>query len=658
MIDHNRPVNVDLDSSRREFLGELGIAFAASLIPASLVLAGDEVPAVSDQAYPADDVRRYGIVPNQAAAATVNTVALAALVSPAGGFSGSLTFPNTTGEDVYYFNDMIPFHDGVHIDLMNSTLNFSKIGVARDTNAGFFHAIRDFSIENGSIVVDYTHKAGFNTGNALSFGGRGSDCALFPNLYDSLLPLSMGKIIVRNIQISSNASGGVARGILLLGGLDGVLIENVTIDGQKQLLNGIYYEFGWATNESKPYLRQTSHAHNFHVKNLKVSGVIGEALGANGLYRAVIDGLSVTDAGSVCLFGPGESLFFRVWPGVGDRKSKPNIVIRNVVGESISTLGIGITGAAKMSASYLDNLPSHDNPNGLTAAHQTDLIDFTLDTFTITGTIKNYGVSTSAGRAIIRNGTITGFQRGIVTTQECTKFVIDTVKVLDSTGLGMQIGQGVTLHTPPRLTTGIVRHCIVAGSGTESPSAAIAIGTTQSCVIEGCRFGYDESRDSKDERTQTQAVAASADTFEVICRNNYVLGSVDNAVAYTLAGPASPARQCRLVNNGGSVTASGPWLTARQGPGVQVIGNGGTIATAGMHSVWVAASGAVTGVGVQAGTQQGQTIVVIHNGPPANTIGFGVAAASHVQDGAQPIVGLTSRILVWNDESKLWNSFN
>jgi hypothetical protein len=76
-----------------------------------------------------------------------------------------------------------------------------------------------------------------------------------------------------------------------------------------------------------------------------------------------------------------------------------------------------------------------------------------------------------------------------------------------------------------------------------------------------------------------------------------------------------------------------------------------------MRSVWVTASAAVTGVNVQAGTQHAQTIVVIHNGAAANSIGFGTAGASNVEDGAQPIAGLTSRILIWNDESKLWHSF-
>ena len=236
------------DSSRREFLGEVGMALAASLLPLGRAAAASG----AGNAFPPDEVRHYGIVPNRADAAAANTAALAALVSPTKGtFSGNLIFPNTTGKDVYYFNDMIAFREGVHINLMNSTLNFSKIGVARDSSTGFLHALRDFSIENGSIVINYTHTAGVNTGNALAFGTRGNDTVLFPNIYDSLLPASMGKIVVRNIHISSNSGGGEGRAILMLGGLDGVLFDTVAIEGQKQLFQGIYYEFGWATNEEK-----------------------------------------------------------------------------------------------------------------------------------------------------------------------------------------------------------------------------------------------------------------------------------------------------------------------------------------------------------------------------------------------------------------------
>ena len=511
-------------TSRREFLGGMGMALAAALPCAGAA-------ASADNAYPANDVRHYGIVPNRAAAAPANTAALAALVSPAGAFSGELVFPNTTGQDVYYFNDVIPFHDGIHIDLMKSTLNFTKIGVARDTNAGFLHAIRDFSIQNGSIVVDYTHKAGSNTGNALSFGGRANDTALFPNLYDSLMPASMGKITVKNVKISSNSGGGEGRGILMLGGLDGVLLENVTIDGQGQLLDGVYYEFGWATNDPQRYLRQTSHAHNVEVRNLVVTGVTNEGFEANGLYGAVIDGIKVVNAGGVCAFGAGESMFFRPWSGVGDRKLKPNIIIRNAVGESIANVGISVSGASKISSSYIDNPPAHNNPNGLTVAHQTDLIDFTLDTFSIAGTANNYGVFTSARRAMIRNGTVKGFQRGIVTTQECTKFTIEEINVLDSTGIGIQIGQQQSLHSPPRLAAGIISRCVVAGSGAKGASAAISVGTTQSCVIEDCRFGYDQRHDGKAEKTQTSAVSVAADAFGIICRNNFVGGMAGNSAA-------------------------------------------------------------------------------------------------------------------------------
>ena len=332
-------MQADGSNPRRQFLGDVGMALAASLLP--LCRAGGATPA-GGNSYAPDDVRHYGVVPNSPAAAGANTAALKELVKPAGSFAGNLTFPNTTGSDIYFFNDMIPFHDGVHIDLARSTLKFSKTGVVRDTNAGFLHAFRDFSIENGSIIVDYAYTAGSNTGNALAFGGRGGDCALFPAIWDSQLAMSMGKIIVRNVHITSNAGGGEGRGIFLLGGLDDVLFEDVTIEGQGQLFQGIYYEFGWATNEPKMYLKKTSHGHNFRIKNLNVSGVMRDGFGANGLYGMEIDGIKVAESGSVCAFGSGSSTFYRVWSGVGDRKSKPNIIIRNAVGESIGGIGIGI----------------------------------------------------------------------------------------------------------------------------------------------------------------------------------------------------------------------------------------------------------------------------------------------------------------------------
>ena len=176
-------------------------------------------------------------------------------------------------------------------------------------------------------------------------------------------------------------------------------------------------------------------------------------------------------------------------------------------------------------------------------------------------------------------------------------------------------------------------------------------------VIEGCRFGYDPSREARSERTQTQAVTVAGDALEVICRDNFVAATAGNAVAYVLTAATGGARQCRLLRNTGIGTATGPWLGDRQPQAVQRIASNGIITTSGLHSVWVTAASPVIDVGVQAGSQNGQTIIVINDGPAASTINFGRGGASNVAEGAQPVAGLSSRILIWNGEHKLWHSF-
>lgn len=540
--------------TRRRFLREIGGALAGSMLPLGSAFAGDGTS--SRDSFPVDDVRHYGIVPNLEAAAGANTAALKALVNPAGTFTGNLSFPNTTGSDVYYFNDLIAFHDGIRLDLKQSTLKFTKAGAKPDSASGFIHAIRDFSIENGTIISSYTFNGGYNTGNVLAFGGRGMDTALFPNLYDRMLPQPMGKIVVRNVRIVGSASGGNARGIFMLGGLDGVLIENVSIDGQKQLTQGIYYEFGWATNEAREQQRQSAHARNVRFSNLTVNNVASEALGAMGAYDLVVDGLRASDVGMVCLIGSGEALYFRPWVPSGDLSRRPSFTCRNVTAELVRNLGIGVTGASKISGSYLDNPPAHDNPFGISPDRQADLIDFVLDQFSISGSAKNFGISTSAGSARITNGTLTGFQRGIVTTQECTSFLIDGVKILDSGSFGIQVGQSVLVHASPRPASGVIRNCVIAGSGTQGRCAGIFVSATRSCLIEGCRFGYASATDGKNELTQTQAVSVAADASGVVCRDNTVAATAEGAAAYVLAGSA---RDCRIEKPRGIQTATGAW---------------------------------------------------------------------------------------------------
>ena len=538
--------------SRRSFLGRAAAILASSLIPGLR-----RVRAQGRESLPPTDVRHYGIVANSADAASANSAALKKLVDPAGSFKGPLLFPNTGGSDVYYFDDLIAFHDGIHLDLGGSTLNFSRKGDKRDSASGFIHAIRDFTIENGSIVTNYAYSGGYNTGNVLAFGGRGMDTAFFPNLYDRKLPAPMGNITVRNLRIEGGVTGGGGRGILMLGGFDGVLIDNVSIDGRNQLGEGIYYEFGWASNEPRELDRETSHARNIRINRLTVSNVKNEAVGANGAYELEIDNLRTRNTEYVCAVGTGEALYYRPWIPRGRGERRPRFSARNVVGEGVRALGFSVTGASKVSGSYLDNPPRHDNPHGLGPDQQSDLLDFVLDHFTLTGTPKNFGVVTSAARAQISNGTVTGFNRGIVTTQECTRFEIDAVKVFDSANLGILIGQNVSIHNPPRFSEGTIRNCVIAGSGTAGKCAGLSVATTRSCLIEGCRFGYDRAMDGKTEATQTQAVSVNADASGVICRNDIVSSTAGGAVAYLLAGGGG--RGCQIVTPRGIQSRSGAW---------------------------------------------------------------------------------------------------
>jgi hypothetical protein len=299
-------------STRRTILSSalslLTARAAAGTDTAASVVAG--AGANQGSLYPLGDVRRHGLLPNDKAAADGNTRALVALVAPGGAFRGNLSFPNTTGSDVYYLNDIITFQDGIHVDLQGSTLHFHKTGVKTDTNSGFIFAMRDFSIVNGSIVIDYQMGGGgTNAGNALTFGNRGTDSHYFSPTYDSLLSSPMGNIVVRNLRIWSNTKG--ASGIFMIGGLNGVVMENIWINGGGGALwAGIYYEFGWATDEPKREFRQTSHAYNMRFSNINISDIDpdhGLALGLTGAYNCWIDGLYVKSAKVLFACSPGES---------------------------------------------------------------------------------------------------------------------------------------------------------------------------------------------------------------------------------------------------------------------------------------------------------------------------------------------------------------
>jgi hypothetical protein len=516
-------------------------------------------------AYPPGDIRRYGLIPNNVAAAAANTVALKALVSPAGAFVGSIRFANTTGKDVYYLNDIIPFHDGIQVDLGGCTLHFSKIGVRNDTNSGFIFAVRDFSIANGSIVIDYQMGGGGSSaGSALTFGNRGEDSHYFSPTYDSLLPSPMGNIVVRNLRISSNTKGG--SGIEMTGGLNGVVMENIWIDGSSGALNnGIYYEFGWATDESRRELRQTSHAHNMRFSNINISNLNpkeGEAFALAGAYNCSVDGLYVKSASVLFACTPGESAFYRPWRGVDQIGAKRNIALRNVVGVDITGTAIGIAGASSKSGGYL-------SVTGNTAIDQTDLTDFSIDGFAIdgAGVDGGYGIYSSSEKMDVRNGRITKFSRGLVTTHECTRMVIESVDIFGCKQCGMQIGQQSSIWNPPRQKMGFIRNCFIAGNSVASPGvfAAVELDLCATFVIEGNRFGYESAHDGTAETTQGYAVRIGTQANNVVCRCNHVGGIRAGGSAFVNQSTAG-TQGSTIEHPSGNMSTLGSWdgLTSKR----------------------------------------------------------------------------------------------
>ena len=523
---------------------------------------------VPNTAYPYDNLLRY-FVPNNSGVAAQNTTNAQLLWNPTTGIAGSYYFPNTTGADIYYFSGLIGIHDGVDIDLGGVNLTLTMVGSSADSQAGFITAIRNFSMCNGSITIIYTYVAGTNTGNAFMFGGRGTDNPLFPPIYDSLLPSPMGNISLKDISIVSNAGGGEGRAIFHLGGLINVVIENVTVDGQSALLNGIYGEYGWATNESSEYLRQTSHPNNWQIRNFVCRNVTATGVQMNGGYNITVDGLKVYDSAGIVAFGMGEACFYRPWADNDGAGSKHGIVVRNAVGGGITGLGFSCTGSttlAAVNASYLGG-PGHNNPNSMTDVNFVDLLDFTIEDCSAVGTVGSYGIECTGSRLTAKRNTLRGFQRGIVTSQECTNFTIEQNNILDSTGIGVAIGQAVnTVYSPARQSTGSLTGNFIAGSGTAGASAAISVSTTTSCKISVNRFGYELIHDGVVETTQLQAVNAGTDAFGIVCDDNYVAATSGGAVAYALAA-ATTSRGCTILNDrygavwitAGGVKSSGIW---------------------------------------------------------------------------------------------------
>ena len=532
----------------------------SSTSPATAAESKAGLTPIAAQEHPSGNVLRYGIVANDPKAAGANSAILAKILNASTGLTGLISFPNSTGEDVYHFNGIAyQCMPGTRVDLMGSTLEFAKTYDRTDDTHGFIEAIRDFELGNGNIVVNYTGSGHNNPGPIVRLGSRygypfgthASGVFDHDDLIAKGLP-TMGRIHIHDLRLTTN--NPAAHVVLMLGGLDDVLFENVWADGQNQAIMGLYYEFGFSSangHSGTPSEWTSSHANQLRFKNIRVqnlkTGVSSAGIGVFGVHDASIEGLYVDTADAAFEFNPGEALFHRPW-SYGSAGAKRICRLKNVTGLNLASFGIKLSGATPASASYLRPvISSLGHPADYAA--QTDLMEFEVDGFEIRAAA---GISVS-GRAQIRNGTISGGTGtgGIVWTDEAMFVEIDKVSVLNSGGVGVRANFGSAIWSPARKKSGAIRDCKIAGN----TGAGIALDNCDGVVIERNQLGFNIAQDGVAETTQTQGVSLGPNAFRVTCSQNRTTCKPGSA-AYNSTNTAANAGN-RIIGEGITRTVSG-----------------------------------------------------------------------------------------------------
>lgn len=524
---------------------------------------------IIDSSRGPENLLRY-VVLNDASSATANTANLQALFDPTKtGPTGTFYLPPLTGTDTCYINDWIPCRDGVHLNLMGCTLNLTKsLSSPYDVLAGVLMGIRDFSVENGTIVLNYSG-SGTNI-SAIQIGARASECGAgkyFPNTYDSALSSPQGNCYLRNLKIIST---GNPNGLLiqLTGGLRNVLIENIDADGGS-VGDGIDYEFGWATSGTGDQ-RQTSHAHNLTFRNIDIrylNTTTSAGLTIAGAYNYNVENLYVRSAAAVLVVTTGESLFYRPWVGSDEIGVKRNVRLHNITGRTISGTAITLSGAQLASGGYLAAVVAAlGHPSDYQV--QTDLGDFVLDGFAIDGTANGFGILCSAGCADIRNGHINGFEHGIFGTDEWVRINIEHLKIFNCAQIGIDLNGGSAIWSPAREKTGFIRNCNISGNSTSVAGsfAGIVLDKCANFRIEGCRIGKEAAFDGAAEGTQGNGIQLGTGAKNVVCRGNHVGGVFAGSYAYYNAS-STAANGCTVENASGVITTNNSaWLHQLKSP--------------------------------------------------------------------------------------------
>jgi len=134
----------------------------------------------------------------------------------------------------------------------------------------------------------------------------------------------------------------------------------------------------------------------------------------------------------------------------------------------------------------------------------------------------------------------------------------------------------------------------------------------------------------------------------------------------SIVAPSSDARSGTTLVGGFAIGRTAAFLPASAtfpsggalsfiAPAQQTIAGSGTINHNNCGIVNVTAAGAVTGVILQAGTTNNQTLDIINTQAGANTITFAAAGTSNVADGATTVMaGLRMYRFAWDVTSARW----
>lgn len=669
---------------------------------------------IVSQFYPYNDFRRYGIVPNNPGAAAANTTILKALWAPAvAGPVGVFQLPIITGLDTWYFSGNIGVRDGVYLDGNYQTMSWAFATVLADNQNGLLTALRNCKFENVNITWNLTNSsATSNYGNGFCFGGRQGSPSLQPTpIYDSLLASPMGNITVRNVKMNGTASATQSRAFFMLGGLVNMTFDNITIEGNNALLDGHYYEFGFATNPTDVNASQSSYMQNARYTNWNVDGCVNSAISGNGACDVMMDGIIATNTNFPINWGLGEAAFMKPWNPNNLAGAKHGIHIKNAVLSPLIAGGTAITltgtsGTLVATATFRPQwlaLHTYNNngeivfnggnlyqllsgqgsasgntggPTGtalsgitdgaLTWGYvnkqaSTDLLDSVIDNCTVLGNSGGYGVRLIGMTQVRVTGcSFYGCQRGLDSDADSTRITVEGCTIRDSTNVGIAFaGQGATgVYPSGRASQLRIANNFIAGS----TGAAISMTACLGAVVEGNRFGYETIHDDVAETTQQFAISIDANTFNCHVRNNYIAGvSSGNTFAAASGGTTRNNRlENNTYNNAALQTAQGSWITDWvQAGAATAIANNGAIAVTNLKVIRLSPAAAVTGITMPTGTALAidppHEVIVINEAIAANTITMAAAGTSNVANGVACVIpGVTARRFIWDKATSLW----